>query len=210
MIASVRWGTALLLLPLGFQVHGASPGESDARLRAALRTPAVQVTVQFGFDTKDGLDAWDPVLDPVGEAKRLEATLAGKTPVPGQWERLSHLQAQAGLTNAAAATRARWVTQCREALASRPEDARRMADLGAALAGDDDTEAARLLRAAAAKSPKDPVCQVALAKWLVEDVIRQGAGNRPGAGVPSPPSAETTVRLRNQIAEARQALESAV
>lgn len=210
MTASVRWIIGLLLLALELRVHGASPGESDARLRAALRTPGVQVTVQFGFDTKDGLDAWDPVLDAAAESKRLEATLSGKTPDPSQWERLARLQAKAGLTNAAVATRARWVTQCREALASRPEDARRMADLGSALAGDDDPEAVRLLRAAAAKSPKDPVCQVALAKWLVEDLIDQVAGIQSGAGAPSAPSAETTARLRNQLAEARQALDAAV
>lgn len=208
--ASVRWIFALPLLVLGIQIHGASPGDSDARLRAALRTPEIQLTVHFGFDTQDGMDAWDPVQDPVGEAKRLEGTLAGKTPTSAEWERLALLQSRAGLTNAATGTRARWVKQCREALAARPEDARRMAELGTALADVDAAEAGRLLRAAASKAPGDPVCQIALSRWLVGEVLRQGAESAEGDGTASRSSPETREGTRKLVTEARQALDRAV
>ena len=200
----------LLLVAFGLQGHGASPGDTEVRLRAALRTPEIQLTVQFGFDTKDGMDAWDPVLDPAGEAKKLEGSLSSRTPAAADWERLALLQSRAGLTNAADATRARWVKQCQEALAARPEDPRRMSELGTALGGTDEAEAGRLLRAAAAKAPGDPVCQLALSRWLVGQVLRQLAESKDEEGASSKSSAEKQEGIRSEVAEARQALDRAV
>lgn len=206
----LRWLPFLLWAALAFRLQGAGPGELERRLRSAIQTPEIQLSVRFGFNTEDGMDSWDPVLDPAGEAQKLEGILARRTPSAAEWERLALLQFRAGLTNAADATRARWVRQCRDSLAARPDDARRMAELGTALTGSAEDEAEKLLRAAAAKAPSDPGCQIALSRWLVGEALRLQAAASGGTGSETPPASETREHIRQWVGEARQALDRAV
>ena len=164
--------------------------------------PAIEVSVQFGFSTRDGLEAWDPVIDPAAEAGRLTATLTGGAKDALILDQIASLQSDAGLTNAATETRARAVRIAREALLQHPDDSRTQAWLGWVLGWKGVDEADRLIRAAAARAPEDPVCQVILGRWLMTRIFNEDQVTKP--------SEESRRLARTHGMEARAAFDQAV
>jgi len=154
-------------LPLLFllAVQGASPGQVQEQLREAIRLPMLNIGIRFGFDVS-GLESWDPVVDPAGEAFRLERQMAERPDNAAGWLELARLQRLAGNTNEARHSEEKAVTRRRQELADRPDDARAMAALAAALPAAQYAEAERLLHAAVARDPKDWKCELELARLL--------------------------------------------
>ena len=166
------------------------------------------ITVQFGFDTKDGMDAWDPGRIPLVRRK-VEAIPVQQDPGGrGIGERLALLQSRAGLTNAADATRGPMGETVPGVPPRGPRIPGRMSELGTAPGGTDEAEAGRLLRT---PRPRRRVIRFASSPFPGGWWDRcSSVGGIQGRRGPRKSSAEKQGGHPKEVAEARQALDWAV
>lgn len=168
-VRSSRLVLPLLLLWVGGFLPGflraATPGEIESRLREAIRMPMVNLELNFGFNSRQGLEAWDPVIDPAAEIARLEKAMVQSDADAERWLKIARLRGELNDEAGARAAHDRGMALLRERLKARPDDARAMAALGEALPTDE-AEAERLLRGAVSRAPRDWQCHLSLARWL--------------------------------------------
>jgi len=146
---------ALLLVVTGGFLPGflraATPGEIESRLREAIRMPQVNLQLNFGFTSRQGLEAWDPMIDPAAEISRLEQAMVQSEADAERWLKISRLRGELQDEAGAQAANDRGLALLRERLKAKPDDARAMSALGDALPTDE-AEAERLLRGAVSRA----------------------------------------------------------
>lgn len=196
---------AVLLVVADLPSRAAAPGEVQARLREAIQMPSFSLELNFGYTAEQGLEAWDPPINPPVEIAKLERAMTGGLGDGTNWLKIAKLRAQLKDDPGATAARAKAVAVFRRQLAAQPGELQAMAALGDALPQAESDEAERLLRAAVAKAPGVWWCQLALAKFLHSQAL---TAQMSGEKVPA--TAEVLAKARTLSEEAGRHFDLAV